>query len=309
MLLTALSFVTCGFKDFGFLWTMSWRFLSGSTGAICMVFAPPTVLAIVPERLRGVVSGVIFAGIGGGVIISATLIPALLQSGGPQAAWFGIAVCAFLLTGAAWAGWPRELKARETGEQKTFRAPSMVPVLLVTYGLFAAGLVPHMIFLNDYIETGLHRGVEAAGLCWLVYGIGATVVPPLVGRLCDQFGVVNVLHAVIVVNVGAVAMPLVGAAEAWLALSAFIVGGFTVTIAALILGRLHEMIPDRRQQYHFWGFATASFAAGHAASAYLNSYIFSQFGSFLMLFAVGAGLTALALAVDLTGFYRARAKP
>lgn len=308
MLVTAACFIACAFKDTGFIWTMVWRFISGSSGAACMVFAAPTVLAVTPERLRGIAGGVVFAGIGGGIIVSATLLPALIDAGGPQAAWLGLAAVAFVLTAAAWAGWPKEAKETEQAERRKIKVPFMVHVLFLVYGLFAAGLVPHMIFLVDYIEDGLKRGVEAGSHAWLVYGIGATVVAPIIGRLSDRFGVAKVLHTVVVINIAAVGMPLVASWAAWLGLSAFIVGGFTVTIAALILGRLHQLVPDRREQYHLWGFATAAFATGQAASAYLNSYLFSAFGSFLLLFAVGAAFTVVALIVDLGGYYRSRAE-
>ena len=80
MALTGISFIACTIPELGFVWASAWRFVSGCTGAVVVVFAAPTVLAITPERLRGMVTGVMFAGLGLGAVASATVMPALLSA-------------------------------------------------------------------------------------------------------------------------------------------------------------------------------------------------------------------------------------
>ena len=51
--------------------------------------------------------------------------------------------------------------------------PIRLRALYAEYGLNAAGLVPHMLFLVDYVARGLGQGVDAGARYWVVYGLGA----------------------------------------------------------------------------------------------------------------------------------------
>jgi predicted MFS family arabinose efflux permease len=60
--------------------------------------------------------------------------------------------------------------------------------LLAAYGLNAAGLVPHMVFLVDFVARFLHRGIEVGAGYWVVFGLGAMAGPLLAGALADRAG-------------------------------------------------------------------------------------------------------------------------
>jgi hypothetical protein len=49
------------------------------------------------------------------------------------------------------------------------------PALLLEYGLNACALVPHMVFIVDFVARGL--GISAGSHYWVLYGLGATVGP------------------------------------------------------------------------------------------------------------------------------------
>ncbi|NIF62797.1 YbfB/YjiJ family MFS transporter, partial [Burkholderia sp. Cy-647] len=78
MLLATLAFVACAWP-LSFSWFFAWRFLAGIAGGALMVLAAPTVLAHVPASRRGLAGGVIFMGVGVGVVASGTVVPLLLQ--------------------------------------------------------------------------------------------------------------------------------------------------------------------------------------------------------------------------------------
>ncbi len=80
MLLAVAAFVACAFP-LSFLWYFVWRFASGFAGGALMVLAAPTVLPLVSAARRGLAGGVIFTGVGLGIIASGTLVPLLLQCG------------------------------------------------------------------------------------------------------------------------------------------------------------------------------------------------------------------------------------
>ncbi|MGN4072307.1 YbfB/YjiJ family MFS transporter, partial [Burkholderia gladioli] len=87
MLLATLAFVACAWP-LSFSWFFAWRFLAGIAGGALMVLAAPTVLAHVPASRRGLAGGVIFMGVGVGVVASGTVVPLLLQRS-LQDTWLG----------------------------------------------------------------------------------------------------------------------------------------------------------------------------------------------------------------------------
>ena len=92
------------------IWFFGWRFLAGLSGGVIMVLAASTILPHVAPGKRGLVGGVIFAGVGLGVAASGTLVPLLLQQGLKQS-WYGLGVLSALLTLVSWKAWPSDNSA------------------------------------------------------------------------------------------------------------------------------------------------------------------------------------------------------
>ena len=118
-----------------------------------------------------------------------------------------------------------------------------VLALCVEYGLNALALVPHMVFLVDFVARGLGQGIAAGSYYWVLYGIGAVVGPLLTGHLADRAGFAAALRAAFLIEAVAVALPAVTTSPAALIVSSLIVGGFTPGIVPLVIGRIHELIP------------------------------------------------------------------
>ncbi|HAM75254.1 MAG TPA: MFS transporter, partial [Alcanivorax sp.] len=62
-------------------WFSLWRFVAGVTGAFLMVIAPSLIASQLPESMRKRGTTWIFAGVGLGVLFSATLVPLLITQG------------------------------------------------------------------------------------------------------------------------------------------------------------------------------------------------------------------------------------
>jgi len=302
MLLATLSFFASS-APVSFTWFFAWRFLSGLTGGIIMVLAASVVLPHTSPARRGIVGGVIFAGVGLGVAASGTLVPLLLQQG-LQQSWYGLGVLSALLTLASWWNWPTEAKADATPVQhhpKHRHASPAIRALLIQYGLNAVALVPHMVFIVDFVARGLGQGIAAGSRYWVLYGLGAIVGPLITGHLGDRSGFGPALRAAFLIEAAAVLLPTVSAAPVSLIVSSVVVGGFTPGIVPLVLGRIHELVPhSAEQQRATWSHATTSFALFQAAAAYGFSWIYAQTGGdYLVLFGLGGSAVVLALAIDL----------
>jgi len=287
-----------------FVWFFIWRFLSGFTGGVIMVLAATVVLPHTSPGRRGLVGGVIFAGVGLGIAISGTLVPLLLRQGLPQT-WIGLGVLSALLTLISWANWPKQMPASQSQSAahraKHHRQPLAARALLVQYGLNAVGLVPHILFLVDFVARGLGQGIATGSQYWVLYGLGAIVGPLLAGHLGDRAGFGPALRLSFLIAAVAILLPTVSTAPFSLIASSVIVGGFTPGIVPLVLGRIHELLPhSSEQQRAAWSHATTSFALFQAAAAYGFSFLFARTGGdYLPIFAIGGGATLLALAIDL----------
>ncbi|MGJ4859015.1 YbfB/YjiJ family MFS transporter [Labrys sp. La1] len=300
MALATFTFFACAYP-LGFAWFFAWRFAAGLAGGTLMVLAAPAVLAHVAPARRGLAGGAIFMGIGAGIAASGTLAPLLLQQGLRQA-WFGLGALSLLLTAAAWTGWPRGENAVGQPAQSS-HAPrtASLRALYAEYALNAAGWVPHMIFLVDFVARGLGEGVEVGALYWVVFGIGATIGPLLAGHLADRIGFGAALRTAFLLEAVAVALPAGVMGQPWLIASSLVVGAFVTGTVPLVIGRIHELLPHHpAQQKRAWSLATVWFALFQAGAAYALSFLFAQSsGNYRLLFVIGSAAMILALAIDL----------
>ncbi len=303
MACATLTFFACS-APVSFLWFFCWRFLAGLAGGVIMVLAASAVLPHVAPEKRGFAGGMIFSGVGLGVAASGTLVPLMLQQG-LRESWYGLGVLSGVLTLISWWGWPRDghaaIAASAPHRPIPRRQARAVRALMLEYGLNACALVPHMVFIVDFIARGMGQGIAAGAQYWVVYGIGAIVGPLITGHLADRAGFGPALRLAFLIEAVAVFLPSVSTSPLSLILSCVIIGGFTPGIVPLALGRIHELLPrSAEQQRATWGHATTSFALFQAGSAYGFSWLFQHTGNdYLLLFRLGAVAVVLALAIDL----------
>ena len=309
MLLTAISLVGCAFP-LGFGWYFVWRFISGCTGGVVMAQAAPAVMRVIPPERRGIVGGLIFTGVGLGIAASGTLVPALMQWGLVET-WLGLGATAAVLTLVAWNGWPAAptLRRASTEPQPRRRPSPLLLALYVEYALDAVGLVPHLVFLVDFIARGLDRGLGVGAQYWVVFGAGALVGPVVGGYLGDRVGFRTALRLAFLLPALCVALPLVSVSVPALAISSFVLGAAVPGTVAIANGRTRELVPDDPAgQAAAWGWCTTSFAIGQALAGYGFSWVFAHSDhSYPILFASAAAALLLALAIDI-GVGRSRAR-
>jgi predicted MFS family arabinose efflux permease len=300
MALATLAFFACAFP-LNFAWFFAWRFGSGLAGGALMVLAAPTVLPSISPSRRGLAGGAIFMGVGAGIVASGTLVPLLLQLG-VSAAWFGLSALSLILMVIGWGGWP--VAAPAPPVVRHVAAPPRLPALrslYVMYALNAAGWVPHMIFLVDFVARGMGKGVQVGSEFWVLFGIAATVGPLATGRLADRIGFRPTLRLAFLLEAGAIAIPALGLGWVPLILSSVIMGSFVTGTVPLVLGRISELLPHHlEQQKAAWSFATVGFAIMQAAAAYGLSFVFARNGGdYRPLFLIGSAAMVAALALDL----------
>ncbi|QJI41002.1 YbfB/YjiJ family MFS transporter [Pseudomonas sp. ADAK2] len=299
MLAVTLSFFACGFP-LSVSWFFGWRLLSGVAGGAIMVLVAATVLPHVPVSRRGLASGAIFLGIGLGIAGSGTIVPPLLSLG-LQNTWFGLGLLALVLTAASWFGWPTTQHAAPVNSDSVKSpTPPGLYLLFAQYAFMAAGLVPAMVFLVDFVARGLGAGAHVGALIWVMYGLGAIVGPVSYGFLADKLGARLSIRIVLVVQAIALASLAVSSSFLALALLAVILGSFPPGIVPLALARVHELVPNHHQQQMAWSRATVSFATFQALTGFAYSAIFNASGGHhALLFVIACGAIVVALVLEL----------
>jgi predicted MFS family arabinose efflux permease len=212
---------------------------------------------------------------------------------------------ALALTAIAWNGWPAAVIEPEQVPSSSGAASAdpQLRALYLEYALNAVGLVPHMVFLVDYIARDLGHGLHEAAGYWVIFGAGALLGPLIGGHAGDRIGFRAALRLAFVVQALCVALLLVSASPVGLAVSSFVVGAFVPGVVAITMGRTRELTAgDQRAQAMAWGFCTTAFALGQAVAGYGFSFIFSAAEApYPVLFLLAAAALLLALVPTIAG--------
>lgn len=298
MLLAALSLLACC-TPMPFAWFFAWRLVSGITGGVLMILGPSLALSRVPPGRRGLAGGLIFTGVGLGIAASGTLVPLLLERG-LTTAWLGLGGASMLLTLAAWWAWPEISPAAALPSGGAADGPSRGFVAMcVTYGLCAVGLVPHMVFLVDYVARGQGRGIAAGGLAWVLFGLGALCGAVVSGRLMDRVGAAGAMRITIGVEFGCVLMLAFVADPVAAGAGAFVAGLCVSGLSTVMLGRVQDVAgTDLARRQRRWTEATVAWAIGQAAAAYGMAWLFASTHGYAAMLAAAAAALLVAGGVE-----------
>ncbi|WP_044563331.1 YbfB/YjiJ family MFS transporter [Azospirillum sp. B4] len=301
MLAATAAFFACAFP-LSVAWFFVWRFLSGLAGGAIMVLVATSILPHIPPARRGMVSGIIFLGLGLGIAASGTLVPALLRLGLVQT-WLGLGALSLVLMAISWSGWPAgdlPASAPSPVAAEGGRAGGILRVLYAEYALNALGLVPVMVLLVDYVARGLGRGADTGALYWVLYGLAAIAGPLVCGPVADRIGAGLTYRLSLALQAAAVALLAASGHPLAIAAATVILGMFTPGIVPLVLGRIRELLPhSHKQQQAAWSRATTAFALFQALAGYGYSYLFNHTGQdYALIFLCGAGALVVALIAD-----------
>ncbi|MDG5495510.1 YbfB/YjiJ family MFS transporter [Niveispirillum sp. BGYR6] len=299
--LIVLSLGACGWNG-GMVWLGCWRFLAGVTGAVLMILPAPLLMARVPADSRPMLAGLVFSGMGFGIILAGAVLP-LLAAGGVALAWALLGLLGAGLAALSWRQWqPAPLATPHAVAGATTGGRGLAPVLLfaLAYGADGMGFVPHTLFLSDFVARGLGWGLKAGGFYWTILGLGAVLGPLLAARVARRTGFPLALTGALLVKAAAVGLPLLTTSPAALALSAFLVGALTPGSVALASG-VAGLLAGPAGHTALWGRMTLLFALFQAAGGYGMTALFATTGAYLPLFALGAAVLLLAGGLALAG--------
>ncbi|WP_193072558.1 YbfB/YjiJ family MFS transporter [Pseudomonas sp. FME51] len=303
----ALSFI-CSAAPASFAWFFVWRLVAGISGAILVVVGPSLALTRAPITRRTVVGSLVFCGVGLGALLSATLLPLLIQFN-LMWSWLtlgGLSLLAWLVCDQGLIRLPPPVSTSPSLEPATSSRLAGVGVVLVilAYAMDAAGFIPHTVFWVDYLVREQGYSSAAAAAQWAIFGAGATVGPLLAGLLASRLGWHRSLTSAYLIKCLAIALPLFASGFLGNSVSSFLVGAMVPGLVALTSGRLAEL-GGPAEHKRLWGYATAGFAVLQAASGYSMAGLYTLLGSYQPLFALGSALLAVGmLLVIISGHFQ-----
>ena len=304
-LIASLVCLAASILPWGFLWLAFWRFAVGGAVAVLMIYSLALVTRHAPPERLGAATGIVFTGVGVGILLSGTLVPVMLQAG-LAAAWSGLALLGAAATAVAFWGWRAADGPPGRGEAPATDKASADPGwgwlilgLIAVRTLFSLGLIPHTIYWVDYLVRGLGHDIEFGGMHWALFGLGALSGTYLWGRLADAIGHRAGLVLVFAALAAGAALPVFETAGWALVLSSLVVGaqpGFS----AIVSGRTHQLVgPEHMAEV--WRRMSLYGGIGQAVGGYAYVALFAHAGYGPLYIAGG---TAMALGAVISFFLR-----
>jgi predicted MFS family arabinose efflux permease len=313
MLVILLSLLACSveltpvFGAFaGLAWLWFWRLVAGVGGGLLMILAAPYIMARVPARLRGKAVGVVFSGIGCGIVLSGFLVPAM-GAHHLSLTWLGLGALVVLAMLYAWPRFAAQpVSAAPAAAEKNGLLPrGALLALLCAYMLDGVGYLPHTVFWVEFLVHGLGKPLATGGMFWAIFGVGAMVGPLLTGLAADRFGFRRTVIAVFALKALGVALPLISTDMWALVTSSLLVGALTPGLVAVTSGRVAEIVGTAGHQRN-WALLTFTYAVLQAAGGYGMATLYAATHSFTLLFAVGAGALGSAAVIASLGHRKHR---
>ena len=296
-LVTVLVCLVASIVPWGFAWLAFCRFLIGASVAVMVIYGLAIVTRNAPAERLGAATGIVFTGVGIGILFAGTLVPVLLDIS-LAVAWTGLAVIGAAGVGIAFWGWRAAGEDAASHSRGSFLATDSrlewTPVvfrLVAAQTLFSFGLIPHSIYWVDYLVRGLGHDMAVGGLYWALFGVGAISGTYVWGRLADRIGFRAGLILVLAVLAAGVALPVIHTAVWALVLSSLAVGaqpGFS----AIVSGRAHQLVGAERMP-QVWRRMTLISGIGQAIGGYAYVTLFTMAQSYTPIFLLGGAAMAL----------------
>ncbi len=274
----------------GFTWLALCRGLLGVTTGLVMIECLALATATAPEGRRALSTGIVFAGVGSGILIAGVAVPWFLGFGVAWA-WSGIALFGLVGSGLASWGWWR---ARDPApaESAATAAPTVAPriwwEMVAANFLFAFGIVPHTIYWVDYLVRDLGLGVGISGLHWSVVGVFAFLGPWLAASAAARIGTARALPLAFIVLGTGIGIPATGVLI-WLSSAIF---GAQPGLSTLMAARVRDMGTAAAMPGMIRVMILAN-GCGAATGGLLIPFLFEASGSYALMFLVGGGAMLL----------------
>ena len=217
------------------------RFVSGLSNGVVFVYAANLVLQRLILDGRAALGGLLYSGVGAGIVISGLLVLQVDLAGwGWQAAWLWLAAICLLLLRPAW-----QLQAPTAAVASELHPPAVrspAHLLVVAgYGCAGLGYIVSMTFLPAIIRATPGMGGFAAW-SWVILGLAVIPSSLFWSWAAQRWGEVPALLAAYGLQAIGVMAPLWWPDRFGASASALLLGGtfLGIVVMAMMLARKHD---------------------------------------------------------------------
>lgn len=298
-----IGFISVGLSaiDFGPWWLASCRFMAGLTAAGGMILTPALVAQGIPDKQRGKLISIVFAGSGLGVIILSLTLPSIAGED-PTIGWLYTAALTLVCLILAWPGLKSHSNDASPSEGKAKRHVyrGRLTLLGLTYLFAAAAIVPHSIYLAAYIHEVLKKPLSFSMMVYAVYGAGVMLGGPMMGGLVSRL-LGRYVALILCMGIGlSAALMILLTSGVWTAVaSGFVLGTAQMGYASIVTHRV-LMLAGPAGHIKWWSRLTIVFNISMAAAAFAMGYMIHVGWGYLAGFWMAAGCFATSMALAFT---------
>ena len=295
----ALSALTTGAMALGasMILFLILRFTGGVASALVMVFASALALDRLSAMDRPEWAAMLYAGVGGGIAISALVVPGAASSGVDwQRPWLASGLISLAALAPVW--WLAPRREEPPPATATNRAVAggggdrRLRRFILAYGLFGFGYVITATFISDMVRADPVLQ-PAEHLVWLWVGLTAAPSVALWAWAGRRWGHGRSFAVACLVEAAGVALSVLGDGIGLLLLAAGLLGGTFMGITAL--GLVNARLLSTSHPRRGLALMTASFGLGQMVGPSFAGLLYDLLGSYLLPSLVAAaGLVAAA---------------
>jgi predicted MFS family arabinose efflux permease len=254
------------------------RALAGVSSAWALIYMSSWCAQRLAQLGRPALNGIVFAGVGAGVVLAGGLCLALMTAGaGSRSAWLWLGAIGILITAVVWPVLKDGESAAASAAFAGYRWTPDAMRLVACYSAFGIGYIIPATFVPVMAKQVI-EDPAVFGWAWPLFGAAALASTLLAGALDRVFNGRRLWMASACVMALGVAAPLVIGGLAGILACALLVGG-TFVVATLAGVQVAREVAGGAAQV-LLAAMTAAFAASQVAGPLLVSFLVERSGGF-----------------------------
>jgi predicted MFS family arabinose efflux permease len=268
------------------------RFLAGLASAGVMVLGSAIALENLAQRGTSGWRGLIFSGVGAGIVVSGVVVLALDGPLNSRGLWLALALLCLPLAAASWhwlqAGSGRARQATQpTHSPPTL--PPFLPWLAAAYFCVGFGYIVSGTFLVAIVQENVSSST-AGTTTWIIAGMaaaGSTLLWPALAARAGEVRALVVAHGLLALGV---VLPVLSPGLVVAYIGALLFGGTFMGIVALTMSLGRQLAPQ--QSARVLGLLTAAYGTGQIIGPLLSGVLAERTASFTLPLVVAAVVVA-----------------
>lgn len=267
------------------------RFFSGVFSALVFIITSELIFSYLEKISNIQLGGIIFSGIGAGMVFSGIIIPVLSRYFNSFYLWLWLAFFSIIpmLSAILWV--PKNLMRKKEYLTSVKVKKIDIKLILLSISYFLEGFA--YIIFGTFISLIIYRTTNSLSLSsyvWVFAGAGAIFITPLWLLLSKRIGVQNVLILAFIVQIAAISAPMVSSNVFLAKLAAIGFGGTFLGITSTSLAYGRKLDPDGETT----SFLTILFSLGQISGPIVAGYISDFRGSFTLSLLIASLSAAIA---------------